>query len=111
MSPEETTLALSPMDQFRSLAEEEDRSVQELLHEALFLLNRERLRQLDRQTRRQVNPTLTGSDALPAIWAREDLLRDAGLVEDLVTVYRVPQQWQALVDSVKVHSERVSIDP
>ncbi len=105
MKPEETTLTLSPLEQLRSMAEEEGRSLQELLHEALFLLNRERLRQLDRQTRREHNQTPSGLVPLTATWAREDLVRDPGLMEDLTTIYQVPEEWQALVDSVRVQAE------
>ena len=108
MKSEETTLTLSPLEQLRSMAEEEGRSLQELLHEAIFLLNRERLRQLDRQTRREHSQTPAGFDSLTAIWAREDLVRDPGLMEDLTTIYQVPQEWQTLVDNVRVQAESVT---
>lgn len=107
---EETTLTLSPWEQLRSLAEEEGKTPQEILHEAIFLLNRERLRQLDRSARREHTLMEGQSQTLPATWAREDLVRDAGLMEDLVTIYQVPQEWQALVESVRVQAEHPELD-
>ncbi|MCF2972649.1 hypothetical protein L1047_15745 [Synechococcus sp. Nb3U1] len=91
------TQSLSPLDQLQAIAAEEGKPLQALLDEAIYLLRRIRVKTLDRETRRDPKTVQRDFGTTPSAWARQDIEEDAGLMEDLLSVYRDPVEWQALL--------------
>ncbi|MDX2271705.1 MAG: hypothetical protein NW237_07115 [Cyanobacteriota bacterium] len=95
------TQSLTPLDQLQAFAQDDGKPLQVILDEAIFLLRRQRIRHLDRLTRR--DPQLVEQDfgTTPAAWARQDIEEDRGLMEDLGAVFHDPEQWQLLVQTIQ----------
>jgi hypothetical protein len=95
------TQALSPLEQLQTFAQEEGKPLQVIMDEAIFLLRRHRIKELDRLTRRDSAVVERDFGTTPAAWAKQDIEEDKGLMEDLGIVYRVPEQWQALLTKIE----------